>query len=100
MESCIHLQGLRKPLEKEVSCFLWKENLESKFVKQWLYYIRTLIIHSFEFKLCNPPFYTSVEEVAKSANLNEKPYAVSIFAFDSANSEQHSSRYVQELKSR
>jgi 23S rRNA A1618 N6-methylase RlmF len=34
--------------------------------------------------MCNPPFYTSPEEVAKSASEKDfEPYAVSIFISDS-----------------
>jgi hypothetical protein len=39
--------------------------------------------------MCNPPFYSSPEEVAKSASEKDLvPYAVSIFLSDSANSDK------------
>jgi 23S rRNA A1618 N6-methylase RlmF len=38
--------------------------------------------------MCNPPFYSSPEEIARSASeKNSEPYAVSIFLSDSANSD-------------
>ena len=58
-------------------------------------------LSSFEFTMCNPPFYSSAEEVAKSASEKDSaPHAVSIFLYDSANSDKIHGRYVQELISR
>ena len=38
--------------------------------------------------MCNPPFYSSPEEVAKSASEKDlEPYAVSIVLFDSIKSD-------------
>jgi hypothetical protein len=38
--------------------------------------------------MCNPPFYSSPEEVARSASEKDSvPYAVSIFLCDSARSD-------------
>ena len=48
--------------------------------------------------MCNPPFYSSPEEVAKSASEKDSaPYAVCIFLCDSAKSDKIHGRYVQEL---
>ena len=55
-------------------------------------------LSSFEFTMCNPPFYSSPEEVAKSASEKDcAPHAVCIFLCDSANSNKIHGRYVQEL---
>ena len=67
MESQIHLE---KATREGSILFALEGNLESKFVKL---FIRTSIpylflLFSFEFAMYNPPFYSSPEEVAKSAN--------------------------------
>ena len=87
MESRIHLEEATR--EGSI-LFALEGNLESKFVNL---YIRTSIPHlyyyfSFEFTMCNPPFYSSPEEVAKSASEKDmEPYAVSIVLFDSTKSD-------------
>ena len=100
--------GSRIRLEKATSegsiLFTLEGNLESKFVKavvMYLIFVPHLFFFSFEFTMCNPPFYSSPEEIARSASEKDsEPYAVSFFPFNSAKGEQHSSRYVQELISK
>jgi hypothetical protein len=86
MELRIHLE---KATREGSILFTLEENLEFKFVNLYVLYpyLNTFLFFSFEFTMCNPPFYTSPEEVARSANEKDSvPYAVSIFLSDSANS--------------
>lgn len=47
-----------------------------------MFYIGTHCIYSFDFTMCNPPFYSSFEEVARSASEKElAPNAVSNILF-------------------
>ena len=102
--------GSRIRLEKATSegsiLFTLERNLESKFVNAVVMYLifvpqPHLFFFSFEFTMCNPPFYSSPEEIARSASEKDsEPYAVSFFPFNSAKGEQHSSRYVQALISK
>ena len=65
MESHIHLE---KATREGSILFSLEGNPESKFVKIYILYSyhNTSTFFSFEFMMCNPPFYSSLEEVAKS----------------------------------
>ena len=79
MESRIHLE---KASREGSVLFILEGNLESKYVKLCVYnsYLNSfLFFFSFDFTMCNPPFYNSAEDVAKSASEKDSaPYAVSI----------------------
>jgi 23S rRNA A1618 N6-methylase RlmF len=87
MESRIHLE---KATREGSILFTLEGNLESKFVKVLYSYLNSSIFFSsFEFMMCNPPFYSSPEEVAKSASEKDlAPYAVSIVLSDSTYSDK------------
>ena len=79
MESRIHLE---KATREGSILFPLEGNLESKLASD-IYFIFVpqyfIFFFSFEFTMCNPPFYSSPEEVAKSASVKDLvPYAVSI----------------------
>ena len=91
MESRIHLE---KATREGSILFTLEGELEAKFVKPYILYSYLkylpsfLSFFSFEFTMCNPPFYSSPEEVAKSASEKDSaPHAVSIFLCDSAKSD-------------
>jgi 23S rRNA A1618 N6-methylase RlmF len=78
MKSRIHLE---KATREGSILFTLERNLESKFVKLYIIFvISNTFSSSFEFTMCNPPFYSSPEEVAKSASEKDSaPNAVSFF---------------------